>query len=40
MPTYVDETIQEANSLSGVMDKYASPLDDAGFGEPERNGFK
>ena len=40
MPTYVDETIQEANSLSGVMDKYASPLDEAGFGEPERNGFK
>jgi hypothetical protein len=40
MPTYVDETIQEANSLSGVMDKYAAPLDDAGFGEPEQNSFK
>jgi len=40
MPTYVDETVQEANSLTGVMDKYAAPLNDAGFGEPERNGFK
>ncbi|MBW7888191.1 MAG: hypothetical protein H3C35_07510 [Bacteroidetes bacterium] len=40
MPTYVDELIQEANALSGVMDKYSTQLADAGFGEPERNEYK
>lgn len=40
MPTYVDELIQEANALSGVMDKYSTQLADAGFGETERNEFK
>lgn len=40
MPTYIDEVIQEANSLSGVMNTYSTPLNEAGYGEPERNGFK
>jgi hypothetical protein len=40
MPTYVDEVVQEANSLSGIMDKYSTPLDEAGFGEAEQNAFK
>lgn len=40
MPTYVDEVVQEANSLSGIMDKYSAPLDEAGFGEPDQNAFK
>jgi len=31
MPIYVDEVIQEANSLPGVMEKYIIPLDEAGF---------
>ncbi len=39
MPIYVDEVIQEANSLSGVMEKYSVQLGEAGFGETERNAF-
>ena len=40
MATYVDVIVQEANSLLGLMEKYSAPLDEAGFGETERNGFK
>jgi len=40
MATFIDEVIQEANSLVGVMEKYSSQLDEAGFDETERNGFK
>jgi hypothetical protein len=40
MPTYVDDAIQEANSLSGILDKYSTQLDEAGFGEVDRNAFK
>lgn len=39
MATYVDVIVQESNSLLGLMEKYNAPLDEAGFGEPERNGF-
>jgi|GEM_PF-2844469 len=34
------DAIQEANSLSGILDKYSTELDEAGFGEADRNAFK
>ena len=40
MPTYVDDVIQESNSLSGIMDKYSAPLVEAGFLEADQNAFK
>ena len=40
MPTYVDDAIHETNSLSGFLDKYSAQLDEAGFGEADRNAFK
>jgi len=40
MPIHVDGVIQEGNSMSGIMDKYSARLEEAGFGEAERNGFK
>ena len=40
MPIHIDGVIQEGNSMSGIMDKYSARLEEAGFGEAERNAFK